>query len=237
MSDEPIVTWEALSVIERRILGVLVEKQKTTDTYPLTLNALVTGSNQRSSREPILDLEPDQIEDALAALQKKGLVMRVISGRVDKWKHLLYDAWKVNSVELAVLTELLLRGPQTEGELRSRASRMDDIADLDALRQLLIPLKERGLIVYLTPENRRGTMLTHGFHDAAELAILRTHAASTPSEAPNAIPSSPTRNNIPDSQLTQISQTIADLSAELARVAGRLERIEKELGITSTPNS
>ena len=77
--------------------------------------------------------------------------MRVISGRVDKWKHLLYEVWGVNSVEIAVLAELLLRGPQTEGELRGRASRMEEIADLDALRKVLAGLRDRGLVVYLTP--------------------------------------------------------------------------------------
>jgi hypothetical protein len=230
MSSE-VSAWQPLSVIERRALGVLVEKQKTTDTYPLTLNALVAGSNQRSAREPILDLEPDQIEEAMTELQKKGLVMRVISGRVDKWKHLLYDVWKINSVEIAVLAELLLRGPQTEGELRSRASRMEEIADVDSLRQVLTPLKERRLIVYLGPEGRRGTMLTHGFHDIVELNRLATESASVSDDA-RPEPTVPTpAPTIADSQLTQLRQSLADLTAELARLNARIERIEKELGI------
>ena len=76
----------------------------------------------------------------------------------------MYDAWKVGKVEAALLTELLLRGPQTEGELRGRASRMEPIEDLESLRALLKPLAERRLVVYLTPQGRRGTVLTHGFH-------------------------------------------------------------------------
>jgi uncharacterized protein len=236
MSSEPSVSWQPLTVIERRVLGVLVEKQKTTDTYPLTLNSLVTGSNQRSSREPILDLEPDEIEEAMSGLQKKGLVMRVISGRVDKWKHLLYDVWKVNSVEIAILTELLLRGAQTEGELRSRASRMENIADVDALRQALAPLKERGLIVYLGPEGRRGTTLTHGFHNAAELERLRIHGAAAADDTP-AEPTHFARvaeePSLTESQITQLRQSLSDLAAEFSKLNARVARIEKELGLTT----
>ena len=77
-----------------------------------------------------------------------------------------------DKVELAVLGELLLRGPQTEGELRARTSRMEPIDDLDALRGVLRPLVERNLVVYLTPEDRRGAVLTHGFHDPEELKRL-----------------------------------------------------------------
>src|SRR5829696_854322 len=131
--------WPPLSLHERRILGVLVEKAKTTpDAYPMTVNALVTGSNQKSNRDPVLSLEDLDVEDALASCQKKGLVIRITgSGRVEKWRHDLYEDWTHDKVELAILAELLLRGPQTEGELRGRASRMDPIEDLDALRTIL----------------------------------------------------------------------------------------------------
>ena len=86
----------------------------------------------------------------------------ITGGRVIRWRHNLYEAWKVDKVALAILGELLLRGPQTEGELRTRASRMEPIDDLDKLRDELRPLAERKLVVYLTPERSRGTMLTHG---------------------------------------------------------------------------
>src|SRR5207244_3066302 len=142
---------------ERRILGVLVEKQKTTpDAYPLSVNALVTGSNQKSNRDPLLNLTDVEVEDALARLQQRGLVLRITGGRVERWRHVLYDVWTPDKVEMAVLAELLLRGPQTEGELRTRASRMEPIDDLDKLRALLKPLVQRKLVVYLTAEDRRG---------------------------------------------------------------------------------
>src|SRR5437764_619282 len=136
MSDAPN-TWPTLSTVERRVLGVLIEKQKTTpDVYPMSLNALVTGCNQKSNREPVLSLEDAEVEDTLVGLQKLALATRVDSGRVEKWRHLLYETWHVTKSEIAVLAELLLRGPQTEGDLRARVSRLEPVADLDALRAL-----------------------------------------------------------------------------------------------------
>lgn len=224
--------WSPLSIHERRVLGVLVEKQKTTDTYPLTLNALVSGSNQKSNRDPILDLEDIEVEEALTSAQKKGLTMRVISGRVDKWKHLLYDVWKVNGVEIAVLAELLLRGPQTEGELRARAGRMEEIADLDALRAVLAKLKERGLVVYLTPEGRRGTIVTHGFHEPHELTRLRTHHSNQPLDAsPEA---SPPRGEPAPDRIAELAASVEELRGEVARLAGMVRLLQQSLGVEPT---
>ncbi len=171
-ADSP-VSRPVLGVNERRVLGVLVEKAKTTpDAYPLSLNALTVGSNQKSNRDPILDLNDLDVEQALTACGKNHLAFKITGGRVDRWKHNLYETWGVNKVELAILGELLLRGPQTEGELRGRASRMEPIEDLDSLRALLKSLAGRGLVTYLTPEGRRGTMVTHGFHSPRELERL-----------------------------------------------------------------
>src|SRR5205823_7331021 len=167
--------WPVLDVTERRVLGVLVEKAKTTpDAYPMSLNALVTGSNQKSNRDPVLNLSDAEVEEALMRCARRSLTSRIQGGRVERWRHLLYEAWHVDKTEISILAELLLRGPQTEGELRTRASRMEPIDDLDALRRALRPLVERKLVVYLTPEDRRGAVLTHGFHDPRELERLRT---------------------------------------------------------------
>src|SRR5262245_53697062 len=171
---ETAPAWPVLSLTERRVLGVLVEKAKTTpDAYPMSVNALVTGCNQKSNRDPLMELTDLEVEEVLAGLQKQGLAIKITGGRVVRWRHSLYEAWKVDKVEIAVLAELLLRGPQTEGELRGRASRMEAIDDLDALRPVLRTLAERKLVVYLTPEGRRGTVLTHGFHAPEELERLR----------------------------------------------------------------
>ena len=122
--------WPVLSALERRVLGVLVEKAKTTpDIYPLSLNSLVTGCNQKSNRDPVMNLSDLEVEEALTRAQKKGLVVKITGGRVERWRHIVYEAWRVEKVELAVLAELLLRGPQSEGELRARASRMEPIDD------------------------------------------------------------------------------------------------------------
>src|SRR3954447_10874432 len=102
-----------LSLLEQRILGVLVEKQKTTaDAYPMSVNALVTGSNQKSNRDPLLNLSDLDVEETLERCLRMGLVQRIQGGRVERWKHLLYEAWQVDKLDLAVLAELLLRGPQ-----------------------------------------------------------------------------------------------------------------------------
>ncbi|HZV05102.1 MAG TPA: YceH family protein [Gemmataceae bacterium] len=222
--------WTHLDARERRVLGVLVEKAKTTpDTYPLSINALVTGCNQKSNRDPILNLTDLEVEDALGRCQKKGLAIKITGGRVVRWKHNLYDAWHVNKVELAVLGELLLRGPQTEGELRSRASRMEPIDDLDALRNALRPLVERKLVVYLTPEERRGAVLTHGFHDPHELERLRSRVAAEPvAEAPQptAPPATLAAN---DERLDDLASGLSEAREEIAALKGTVAELREEL--------
>jgi uncharacterized protein YceH (UPF0502 family) len=216
--------WEPLSLLERRILGVLVEKQKTSkssDSYPLSLNALVTGCNQKSNRDPVLDLDEIEVEEGIEVLQKKNLVMRLTSGRVDRFKHELYEKWTRNGAEMAVLAELLLRGPQTKGELRIRAGRMDPIDTLDALEEVLKPLVERGLVVYLTEPDRRGAILTHGFHAPDEHARLKQHHAAGMAleEAAPARSAPPPPNEL------------ADLKARMAVLESQVSELRKQLGL------
>ena len=117
----------------------MVEKAKTTpENYPMTVAAIVTACNQKSNRDPITNYDQDDVEDTLHSLRKKGAVILVEgSGRVARWKYTLYDWLKVSKVELAVIAELLLRGPQTEGDLRARASRMEPLPDLPSLQAIL----------------------------------------------------------------------------------------------------
>src|SRR5262249_53692715 len=169
-------SWVPLSPRERRVLGVLVEKAKTTpEYYPLTVAAIVTGSNQKSNRDPVVNYDADDVDDTLQDLRRKGAVVMVeAGGRVVRWKHTLYDWLKVSKVELAVMAELFLRGPQTEGDLRARASRMEPIADLPALQALLDALTSRGLVVYLSPPGqKRGVVVTHGLYPPAEAEKVR----------------------------------------------------------------
>lgn len=240
MTAETAEAAQPLNVLERRVLGVLVEKQKTTDTYPLTLNSIVTGCNQKSNRDPILNVEADEAESALDEVQKKGLVTRIVSGRVDKWKHNLYDAWKVNSVEIAILAELLLRGPQTEGELRARASRMEAIADLDALRQALAPLKERKFVLYLTPENRRGSVLTHGFHEPDEFQRLMSNQPASPSEddqpgtPPAVVLAAEEKLRSAQNEIAELRQTIETLRAEVNALRATIQQVQAKPGENAT---
>jgi uncharacterized protein YceH (UPF0502 family) len=162
-------------------MAVLVEKAKTTpEYYPMSLAAIVTGCNQKSNRDPVTNYDSDAVEETLESLRKKGAVILVEgSGRVVRWKHTLYDWLKVSKVELAVLAELLLRGPQTEGELRARASRMEPLADLPALQSVLEALAPRGLVQYLSPPGqKRGVYVAHGLYPVEELEKVRQAFAS-----------------------------------------------------------
>jgi hypothetical protein len=216
---------------------VLIEKAQTTQGgSPMSLNALVTGSNQKSNRDPAMSLNEHQVEEALTSAQKNGLVTKIIGGRVEHWKHCLYDAWRVSKVELAVLAELLLRGPQTEGELRGRASRMDPIADVEALRGVLRPLVERRLVVYLTPEGRRGTMVTHGFHAPEELERLRaTHSAEAPLTQAEATPALANSAAAPTpeahTQIAFLQTQVTELQAKVADLEQDIRRIKDGLGL------
>jgi uncharacterized protein YceH (UPF0502 family) len=229
--------WEPLDAEERRVLGVLAEKAKTTpDAYPLSLNALVTGCNQKSNRDPVMNLTDLDVEDALARCQKRLLAVRVqAGGRVVRWRHNLYDAWDLEKVELAVLAELLLRGPQTEGELRGRASRMEPIDDLDALRAVLRPLVERKLVVYLTPEDRRGAVLTHGFHEPGELQRLRAQMNAPGREAdrpppPTPLPAQDRRVSELEAGLAEARGEIAGLQNAVAELREEIRKLKQELG-------
>lgn len=218
----PPETWEPLPPLERRVLGVLVEKQKTSktaDAYPLTLNALTTGCNQKSNRDPVMDLTDDEVEETLSSLQKKGLVVRMTGSRVDRYRHLLYETWKVTKLEMAVLAELLLRGAQTKGELRGRVSRMDPVDTLDDLEAILKPLVDRRLVVYLTSPGARGATLTHGFHTPDELARLKATAGAAAAEPEPA----PVRTAVPATAFPQISS--AGVTALESRVTALAEEV------------
>jgi uncharacterized protein len=134
-----------LSDVEARVLGCLVEKDITTpEYYPLSLNALVHACNQKSNREPLMNLEEDVVRQALRALGEQMLA-RSASGdsRVAKYEHRLADTFNFTRPETAILCELLLRGPQTPGELRSRAERMHPFEDLSVVQSTLKHLMER----------------------------------------------------------------------------------------------
>jgi len=133
-----------LSPHELRVLGALIEKEITTpETYPLSLNALQAACNQRSSRDPVLDLSEGEIRDALRSLEDLDLVTPVRDARVPKWEHRARTVLNLRRDETAVLALLLLRGPQTPGELRSRADRLYTFDDLASVTSTLDRLAAR----------------------------------------------------------------------------------------------
>jgi len=135
-----------LSEVEARVLGSLIEKELTTpEYYPLSLNALVHACNQKSNRDPYMSLDEDAVRQALRGLEKKGLAGPAdnMESRVSKFEHRLQEAYNFTRHEIAILCELLLRGPQTPGELRSRADRMHTFEDLGIVQSTLQRLMKR----------------------------------------------------------------------------------------------
>jgi uncharacterized protein len=130
--------------VEARVIGALVEKEITTpEYYPLSLNALTNACNQKSNRDPAMQLEEDDVRKALVHLESQSLVRSIAESRATKFEHRLQDVFNFYRPEIAVLCELLLRGPQTPGELRTRASRMHAFEDLDAVHSALQRLAKR----------------------------------------------------------------------------------------------
>ena len=226
--------WQPVSTIDRRVLGVLVEKAKTTpEAYPMTLNAITTGSNQKNNRAPVMQLEPDQVAESLERLREMGAVGLIEGqGRVPKYRHYLYDWLGVDKVELAVMAGLLLRGDQTEGELRARASRMEPIRDLAALRPIVDSLKSKGLMISLTPEGR-GHVVTHALYRPQELERLKADYAGRvspgPAEADAEAAASPTAPAQPD-EIAALRQELAELRSSLEALAEEFRRFKIELG-------
>jgi uncharacterized protein YceH (UPF0502 family) len=243
-----------LDANERRVLGVLIEKGKTTpDQYPLSLNAVVTGCNQKSNRDPAMQLDEESASRALTSLRHCGAVAEVFgSGKIPRYRHLAYEWLGVGKEELAILGELLLRGEQSEGDLRGRASRMDPIPDLDVLRTHLDAMASRNLIVWLSPPGR-GRMLTHGLLPEEKLEKVRSQvglsAAAASQSAIGGDAGAGESEAVGQSQAIDGSragghsrevagpaaESLADrvdrLESELAEVRERLAALERSLGV------
>lgn len=233
--------WKPLTAIQRRVAGVLVEKAKTTpEAYPMSVNAICTGCNQKSNRAPTMELEPDRVEEALEQLRGLGAVGLIEgSGRVTKYRHYLYEWLGVDKVELAVMAELLLRGDQTEGELRGRAARMEPIRDLAALRPVLDSLRAKALIVSLTPEGR-GHVVTHALYQPQEMERLKAQyaggRAARPEEPAAAAPlraaTTEDDRGVEElrAQLGSLRAEVEELSATVAGLQDEVRRLREAVG-------
>ena len=238
---KPAPRWQPLAAVDRRVLGVLAEKAKTTpDAYPMSVNAICTGANQKNNRHPLMNLQADDVEASLERLRGFGAVAEVQGGgRVLKYRHYLYDWLGVDKVELAIMTELLLRGAQTVGELRGRAARMEPIADLAALKPLLDSLKTKGLVIAFSPEGR-GQVVSHALYQPQELEKVRREVLASPMPQAEAAESNASAAPRPDAirpspsasasaaphttELTELRAEVAALRREMAELADELRR-------------
>lgn len=132
-----------LEAAEARVLGALLEKEQTTpELYPLTVNALIQACNQKTAREPVMEMSEGAVHGTLRQLYQDGLVSRTEGARVTRWRHSLDQRWDLTPARKAVMTILLLRGPQTPGELRNRSERMHAFATIGELEDTLLSLGE-----------------------------------------------------------------------------------------------
>ncbi len=208
-----------LDAAERRVLGTLIEKQLSTpDYYPMTTKALVAGCNQKNARDPVTQYGEDDIRSALSALQGKRMVLavKIDTGHATRWRHELDRKWGVQGRETAVLAELLLRGPQTEGELRSHAGRLRPLPDLEALHETIARLAafDPPLVVRLSREGAvRGVRFAHGLYPQAEMdAVVASDGTIEVS------PAVATASGAPASEVSQLRRRLAELESRLARV-------------------
>ena len=174
---------ETLTIVEARVLGCLIEKQLTTpEAYPLTLNALVLACNQKTSREPVLNLTAGQIGQALRSLEGREMARLVMGSRADRWEHRADKALELVAAQVVLIGLLLLRGPQTINELLTRSSRMHDFDDAEQVQHHLERLISRELACLLPRQSgQREDRYMHVLADPADLQVIFEARASEPS--------------------------------------------------------
>jgi uncharacterized protein YceH (UPF0502 family) len=212
--------------VEIRVLGCLVEKQRTTpDAYPLSLNALRLACNQATNREPVVDYDEQTVVEALRRLALRGWT-RLASGagsRARKYRHLLDDAFGLDAAEVSLLAVLMLRGPQTPGELKQRGQRLHDFADLGTVHETLERLVERGQVA--RHERRPGQK-----EDRYEQLLGgRDGGTVSPAADPEAV-TDPEPSELLDGELKPAEDRLARLERELAELRAELAALRAELG-------
>ena len=220
-------TLPTLSLIETRVLGVLAEKQRTVpDSYPLTLNALVAGCNQKTSRNPLMEATDTDVQAALDSLKGYSLVMESSGGRVARYEHNIERVLRVPSQSTILLTVLMLRGPQTAGELRIATERMHNFADISSVEAFLDELSERpaGALVVKLPRlpGARENRWMHLLAGAPSEQMLETAGAPAG------------RGDASLGEVAALKLNVARLEAEVAALKALTARICSELGIADT---
>lgn len=213
-----------LSAEARRVLGVLIEKAKTTpDNYPMTLAAIITGCNQKSNRSPQMSMDETDTLLALDQLREAGAAREIQgSGRTNKYRHAAYEWLDLDNPTSAVLTELLLRGPQTAGEIRTRASRMYALDDLTAAQTAIDLLTTKGLVEAITPPGR-GQTFAHTLYPPNERQYLEAKIEKRAASAP-AAPAVP--SEVPTTAIDKIMARLDKFEEKLDDIEKRLSDVE-----------
>ena len=215
----------ALSLLETRVLGVLVEKQHTVpDSYPLTLNALVSGCNQKTARDPVIEAGEAEVQAAIDRLKSLSLVMESSGGRVMRYAHNAGKALGLPPQSIALLAVMFLRGAQTAGELRINSERLHKFGDILAVEGFLNELAERpaGALVRELPK-QPGSRETRWAHLVSGEPQVSAAAASAPTAAGDAISVS---------ELAAMKANIDRLQGEVEGLKETVARISRELGIS-----
>lgn len=202
-----------LSSTEVRILGCLIEKQATSpETYPLTLNALVTACNQKTSRDPVMNLNPGPVGQSLRALEGRGLVRLVMGSRADRWEQRVDKTLELVPAQVILTGLLLLRGPQTVNELLTRSNRMHDFEDSEQVVHQLERLIARGLAILLPRHSgQREDRYMHTMGNAEDLQEILAARQNQPERASSA-------SNASTERLDELEARIAALEERLAKL-------------------
>ena len=224
-TTEPPAQLSHLTRAQRRVLGVLIEKGITTpEVYPLTVKALVSGCNQKSNRDPVTSYDEDKVEQVLDELREMGLaaVVHTESGRTARYRHYMRHKFTFTEPQLAILTELMLRGRQSVGELRTRASRMAPIDSLEQLRNELNVLLEKKLIQSDGALDRRGAEVDHALYPPGEKPAVRPVASpslDSPVREDREEPSRPAPSSAPTSPGLEGRLAVLERNQEQLRAA------------------
>ncbi|MDO8264038.1 MAG: YceH family protein [Gallionella sp.] len=221
-------TLPILSLLETRVLGVLAEKQRTVpDSYPLTLNSLVSGCNQKSSRDPVIEASEAEVLVALDSLRVLSLIVETSGGRASRYGHNIERVLHIPTQSTALLALLMLRGPQTAGELRLNCERLHRFADISSVESFLVELAERaagGLVVELPrqPGSRenRWTHLLSGAPFIEEFAPARA-ASATPS------------GDVTVGEIAALKANVARLETEVSELRAMMGKLCAELGVSA----
>jgi uncharacterized protein YceH (UPF0502 family) len=221
----------ALSLLETRVLGVLVEKQHTVpDTYPLSLNSLVAGCNQKTSRDPVISATEDEVQAAIDALKRLSLVMEGSGNRVTRYEHNVNRVLQLPAQSVAILTTLVLRGPQTPGELRINCERLYKFSDISSVEVFLKELRDRpaaALVMELprrpgSRENRWAHLLCGAPAAEADAAVAAPIAAAAKG------------GDITVSELAALKANVSRLEDDVAVLKATVAKLCAELGVTAS---